>query len=192
MIYVATTNEHKVHEIMDILSDFNLELLKSPKKVDVEEDGKSFFENSVKKAYYYGMELNNPVISDDSGLVINALGGMPGVESARFMEGYSYEEKMKELLRRLQNFNDKSASFVCVATYFNPNSGVLISAQGIVNGTISDNIRGEFGFGYDPFFIPEGYDKTFGELGESVKRQISHRSRAFRKLFELLKKVGEI
>ena len=192
MIYIGTTNLHKFHEIKDILRDYNVKLEMTPKKIEVEEDGESFYENSVKKAYYYGIELSSPVICDDSGLVIESLNGFPGVKSARFMEGKTYKEKMEELIKRLESFEDKSAKFICVATYFNPKNGILISAKGEVKGNISQEIKGEQGFGYDPFFVPEGYEKTFGELGEKVKREISHRSRAFRKLFSILKKVGEI
>jgi len=191
-IFVATTNNHKIEEIKRILGDLKIEIEQSPKKIDVEEDGKTFMENSVKKSYYYGNTLGAPVIADDSGLVIDYLGGFPGVMSARFLEGKSYEEKMKEILKKLNGANDRSARFVCVASFYDPIEGVLISAEGVIEGKIADEIKGNGGFGYDPIFIPEGYDKTFGELGEEVKRKISHRSRAFRKLFSILFKVREI
>ncbi|ONN27772.1 xanthosine triphosphate pyrophosphatase [Thermosipho affectus] len=189
MIYIATSNPHKVEEIRIILEGIEVE--RSPKNVEVIEDGKSFYENSMKKAYYYGLALNTPVIADDSGLEINALGRFPGVESARFMEGKPYVLKMEKILKMLESKVDRSAQFVCVATYFNPKKGVLISVEGKVEGEISREIKGNFGFGYDPFFIPHGYEKTFGELGDEIKRKISHRSRAFRKLFKILKEVEE-
>jgi XTP/dITP diphosphohydrolase len=190
-IYIATTNNHKIEEIKKILEDFEIEIEQSPKKIEVEEDGKTFIENSVKKAYYYANILDAPVIADDSGLVIDYLGGFPGVMSARFLEGKSYEEKMNEILKKLNNASDRSARFVCVASFYDPTEGILISAEGVIEGKIAWEIRGNGGFGYDPIFIPKGYDKTFGELGEEVKREISHRSRAFRKLFSILFKLKE-
>lgn len=108
------------------------------------------------------------------------------------MEGRPYVEKMSKILDMLKDKEDRSAQFVCVATYFNPKNGLLISVEGKVFGIISTEVRGTFGFGYDPFFIPDGYEKTFGELGDSIKKKISHRAKAFRKLFEILKEVKEI
>ncbi|MDN5324332.1 MAG: XTP/dITP diphosphohydrolase [Thermosipho sp. (in: thermotogales)] len=190
-IVVATSNDHKVQEIKEILKNFNVEIEKSPKIVEVEEDGKTFLENSVKKAYYFGNVLNMPVVADDSGLIIDYLGGFPGVMSARFMKEKSYEEKMREILKRLNDVKDRSARFVCVASFYDPIDEILISTEGVIEGRIAIEIRGNGGFGYDPIFIPEGYNKTFGELGEEIKREISHRSRAFRKLFSLILKLKD-
>jgi len=190
-IVVATSNDHKVQEIKEILKNFNVEIEKTPKIVEVEEDGKTFLENSVKKAYYFGNVLNMPVVADDSGLIIDYLGGFPGVMSARFMKEKSYEEKMREILKRLNDVKDRSARFVCVASFYDPINEILISTEGVIEGRIAIEIRGNGGFGYDPIFIPEGYNKTFGELGEEIKREISHRSRAFRKLFSLILKLKE-
>lgn len=190
-IVVATSNEHKVQEIKEILKNFNVEIEKTPKIVEVEEDGKTFLENSVKKAYYFGNVLNMPVVADDSGLIIDYLGGFPGVMSARFMKEKSYEEKMREILKRLNDVKDRSARFVCVASFYDPIDEILISTEGVIEGRIAIEIRGNGGFGYDPIFIPEGYNKTFGELGEEIKREISHRSRAFRKLFSLILKLKD-
>jgi len=190
-IVVATSNDHKVQEIKEILKNFNVEIEKTPKIVEVEEDGKTFLENSVKKAYYFGNVLNMPVVADDSGLIIDYLGGFPGVMSARFMKEKSYEEKMREILKRLNDVKDRSARFVCVASFYDPINEILISTEGVIEGRIAIEIRGNGGFGYDPIFIPEGYNKTFGELGEEIKREISHRSRAFRKLFSLILKLKD-
>jgi len=190
-ICVATKNEHKVHEIALVLPSV-IELAIEDLDIDVEEDGETFIENSIIKALEYGKHLNEPVIADDSGLSIDALDGFPGVMSARYMEGHNYIEKMESILTLLKNSTDRSARFVCAATYFNPKSKFLLSVEGYVHGTIAYEIRGEQGFGYDPIFIPDGYDQTFGELGKDVKRFISHRSNAFKKLFDLLLKTGEI
>ncbi|SHH31167.1 RdgB/HAM1 family non-canonical purine NTP pyrophosphatase [Thermosipho atlanticus] len=191
-IFVATSNDHKVEEIRRILEDFQIEIEKSPKKIFVEENGETFLENSVKKAYYYGNILGTPVVADDSGLVIDYLGGFPGVKSARFMENRPYKERMIEILRLMKMAEDRSAKFVCVASYYNPKTSFLISVEGVIEGEISYEVKGEKGFGYDPIFIPEGYKETFGELGQKVKDEISHRSRAFKKLFSIITKIGDI
>jgi len=190
-IYVASKNKHKIEEIKLVVPEF-VELETVNWEMDVEETGETFIENSIIKALEYGKEIGQPVIADDSGLSIDVLGGFPGVMSARYLEGASYVEKMESILQLMRNYEERSARFVCAATYFNPIKNFLISVEGYVEGTISREIRGNKGFGYDPIFIPKGYDKTFGELGEEVKKHISHRSVAFKKLFDTLMKVGEI
>lgn len=190
-IYVASKNKHKIEEIKLVIPEFVM-LATVDWEVDVEETGETFIENSIIKAIEYGKEIGQPVIADDSGLSIDVLGGFPGVMSARYLEDASYVEKMESILQLMRNYEERSARFVCAATYFNPIKNFLISVEGYVEGTISREIRGDKGFGYDPIFIPKGYDKTFGELGEEVKKVISHRSVAFRKLFDALVKVGEI
>lgn len=190
-IYIASKNNHKIEEIKLVVPEF-VELETVNWEIDVEETGETFIENSIIKALEYGKEIGQPVIADDSGLSIDVLGGFPGVMSARYLEGASYVEKMESILQLMRNYEERNAKFVCAATYFNPIKNFLISVEGYVEGTISREIRGDKGFGYDPIFIPKGYDKTFGELGEEVKKHISHRSVAFKKLFEFLMKVGEI
>ncbi|AIY86346.1 MULTISPECIES: RdgB/HAM1 family non-canonical purine NTP pyrophosphatase [unclassified Thermotoga] len=187
-VYLATTNPHKVEEIKMIAPKW-MEILPSPEKIEVVEDGETFLENSVKKALVYGKKLKHPVMADDSGLVIYSLGGFPGVMSARFMEEHSYEEKMRTILKMLEG-KDRKAAFVCSATFFDPVENTLISVEDRVEGRIANEIRGTGGFGYDPFFIPDGYDKTFGEIPH-LKEKISHRSKAFRKLFSVLEKILE-
>lgn len=193
-IFMASKNAHKLHEIKLIIPDF-VELLSIDTEMDVVEDGETFLENSVIKAIEYGKHIDQPVIADDSGLSIDSLDGFPGVMSARYMENASYVEKMESILQLMKNFRtpeERKARFVCSATYFNPLNRFLISVEGFVEGTIATEIRGSHGFGYDPIFIPAGYDKTFGELGEEVKKKISHRSVAFKKLFDMLIKIGEL
>lgn len=193
-IYIASKNEHKAHEIRLIAPEF-VELLNINTEIDVIEYGETFLENSVIKALEYGKHTNQPVIADDSGLSIDGLDGFPGVMSARYMEGASYTEKMESILQLMKNFKtpeERKAKFVCVASYFNPHNNFLISVEGYIEGTIAYEIRGAQGFGYDPIFIPNGYDKTFGELGEDVKKLISHRSVAFKRLFDMLISVGEL
>ena len=120
-----------------------------------------------------------PSIADDSGLTVEALGGAPGIYSARYGgENASYAEKMAKLLNELKNFDDRRARFVCVIALAY-RGDIVETFRGEVTGCIAPEPRGTQGFGYDPIFIPDGYDKTFGELGEDVKSKLSHRARAF-------------
>lgn len=186
-VYLVSGNPHKLLEIQKIAPEgVEIESIKSlGVSLDIDENGDTFIQNSVKKVEAF-RKLGVPLIADDSGLEIDALDGFPGVHSARFMEEYSYEEKMQAILKKLANVENRTARFRCAATFLDPNNSILLAAEGTVEGLIALKIRGNKGFGYDPIFIPEGYGKTFGELGEEVKNQISHRSRAFKLLFGLL------
>jgi len=190
MLLLATRNRHKVEEIRRFvpeglkivsLQDMNIHQ-------EAEEDGETFIENATKKAMFYAQIAGLPAIADDSGLVIDALNGFPGVRSARFMPNASYREKMQFILKMLEGESHRTARFVCVAAYYDPKERLLVCAEGIVEGHISEEIRGSFGFGYDPIFVPEGFHETFGELGE-VKHTISHRYKAFSKLFSFLNAI---
>jgi len=185
-MYVATTNHHKFEEIKKVAPSW-AKLILPREKVEVLEDGKTFIENALKKALAYGDYFKKPVLADDSGLVIESLGGFPGIMSARFMEGESYEKKMGEILKMLEG-KDRRASFVCSAVFYDPLTKLLIGVEEKVVGRITEGMKGNKGFGYDPIFLPEGYDKTFGE-DPSIKERLSHRSKAFRKLFSLLEKI---
>ncbi len=182
-VYFATKNLHKVEEVRMISPNW-IDVLPLPSGFPpAPEGGDTFLENALSKAIFYSKILKSPVVADDSGLVIEALGGFPGVFSARFMEGEDYRRKMEKVLAMMEGEENRSAKFVCVAVLADVGSGTVLSAVGEVRGEIATSIRGEKGFGYDPIFIPEGFTETFGELGEEVKSKISHRSRAFKKLF---------
>ncbi|HIP92440.1 MAG TPA: RdgB/HAM1 family non-canonical purine NTP pyrophosphatase [Thermotoga sp.] len=185
-IYVATTNPHKFREIEKIAPSW-VKLVLPRIKMNIIEDGKTFIENALKKALIYGDHFGKPVLSDDSGLVIESLGGFPGVLSARFMEGESYEKKMKKILEMLKG-KSREAFFVCSAVFYDPYSKFLMGVEERVKGKITEEIRGKGGFGYDPIFLPEGYDKTFGE-DPNIKEKLSHRSKAFKRLFSLLEMI---
>jgi XTP/dITP diphosphohydrolase len=189
-IYFATSNQHKLKEIQDIFKDHYIikSIFDEIKDFDPEECADSFIENSTIKAVTAGNIIQKPVFSDDSGLCIEALDGFPGVKSARYMHGHSYNEKMETLLKKIND--NRKAYFASAATFYDPNTQTLISTEGRVYGLISQEIKGNNGFGYDPFFIPEGYKNTFAELGEEVKNTISHRFRAFDKLKNILYKLG--
>jgi len=194
-VYLATSNRNKVREINEILENISINGSITVKYIfdeikednfEVEEYGETYVENSVIKAWAYSKLIRKPVFSDDSGLSIISLGGFPGVNSARFMENESYEQKMKKLLSMLENKKDRTAYFACAATYFDPQKNFLVTCQEEVYGKIAFEIRGKNGFGYDPIFIPDGYDNTFGELGKDVKNRISHRGKAIKSLLLLL------
>ncbi|WGS64258.1 RdgB/HAM1 family non-canonical purine NTP pyrophosphatase [Marinitoga aeolica] len=195
-IYLATNNKHKLKEVTEIKPDkFEIKgMFEILKNFEVNEDGKTFIENSIKKAIETARVLRTPVIADDSGLEIEILNGFPGVYSARFMENKTYIEKMKYILKKLENvpFEKRNARFVCAATYYDPKNNILFSVEGEVKGKIAYSILGKHGFGYDPIFIPEGETLTFGQLGKEVKNTISHRKRAFQKLFSILLNIPKL
>ncbi len=190
-IYFATKNPHKVKEV-SMIAPKGIELMPLPPSIpDAPEKGSSFLENALFKALWYMEHLGQAVVADDSGLEIDYLEGFPGINSSRFMQGRDYREKMEVILRMLEGAPSRSARFVCQAVFVSPD-GTVLGANGVVEGRIAQSIRGDKGFGYDPIFVPEGHDKTFGELGESVKSQISHRSRAFRELFRMMEIVLQL
>ncbi len=183
--FFATKNMHKFQELEKITPSW-IEIESLPKEIPTApETGDTFIENSLHKALWYMKLLNAPVFADDSGLEIDALKGFPGVHSATFMAGESYTIRMEKILKMLEGEGNRKARFVCQAVFASP-EGILLSVRGSVEGKIADEIRGKEGFGYDPIFIPDGYNKTFGELGSVVKSELSHRSKAFKRLFDHL------
>ena len=187
--YLVSSNPHKLDEISMLLPEgFELDIITSiaPER-EIVEDAKTFYGNSLIKIEAY-RSCGVPLLADDSGLVIDALDGFPGIASARFMEGSPYSDKMRELLIRLEGIreSERTARFVCAALFYNPCDNSIIGVEGKVEGTIAFEISGKEGFGYDPIFIPLGYDRTFGELGYSVKSRLSHRARAFTHLLSLV------
>jgi XTP/dITP diphosphohydrolase len=184
---LATTNPHKVREIRSLLEGLDVEILgldALPPIEAPEETGTSFAENAALKARYYASRTGLPAIAEDSGLEIDALGGAPGVESARFHGAHStYPEKFAALYAMLDGNGgrDSPARFVC-AVAIADDGGVLFETRGTVEGRISPEPRGSHGFGYDPIFFypPEG--RTLGEVADEVKRAVSHRGAAFRAL----------
>lgn len=196
LILLATMNENKVDEIKKIVPEIPFKNVRDfCDDWDVEEDGVSFEENAIKKAVVSGNYFGLYTVADDSGLEIKALDGFPGVRSARFMAEGKYSEKMTELLRRMESYQsdeERYAQFRTVVCFYDPLENKKLMVEGIVKGTLSKKINGEGGFGYDPIFIPEGFEKTFGELPETVKNSFSHRARAFSILKERLKEEGYI
>lgn len=183
-VVLATGNQDKVREISQILSDAPIELVSLAEFPDVtpaEEDGRSFEENALKKAIGVWQQTGLASLADDSGLEVDALGGEPGVRSARFAgEAASYADNNRKLLEKLRSVpaGKRKAAFVCVAALMTP-KGKMIIQRGEVRGRIIEEYRGEGGFGYDPIFYLPGEKKTMAELGQEEKNRISHRAQAF-------------
>lgn len=199
-IVFATNNQHKLQEIRDILgSEFEIVSLKDIGcDVDIPETGNTLEENAMQKAQYVYDHYNLSCFADDTGLEVEALNGEPGVHSARYAEGTDHdsEANMAKLLRNLEGKDNRKARFRTVIALIQkqdvcPCGSTSIKKvnrfEGIVDGSIATEKHGTAGFGYDPIFVPEGYDKSFAELGESIKNGISHRARAVAKLAEYLK-----
>lgn len=185
-IVFATNNNHKLSEIQDILgSTIEVKSLKDIGcHVDIPETGTTLEENAQIKANYVWDNFQTIVFADDTGLEIDALNGEPGVYSARYAggEGHDSEANIQKVLANLQGVENRKARFrtVIAFIYKDKKTGNKTTKliEGVVNGSIITEKRGEAGFGYDAIFVPEGYDKTFGELGMDIKNSISHRARA--------------
>ncbi|WP_206458372.1 XTP/dITP diphosphatase [Anaerovorax sp. IOR16] len=192
-IVAATQNKHKIEEMSAITKEFGMNMVSrldaGVPEFEIEEDGKTFEENSEKKAREIMKVCGNITIADDSGLMVDALDGAPGVYSARFAGEDSNDEKNNEkLLLLLKDVPEekRTAKFVSVITMVYPN-GEKIVARGECRGHILYKGRGNNGFGYDPLFVPDGFDRTFAELSAEEKNKISHRSIALQNLREKLK-----
>ncbi|WP_455127787.1 non-canonical purine NTP diphosphatase [Prevotella veroralis] len=187
-IVFATNNKHKLEEIKDILGkDFEIvSLAEIGCHEDIPETGLTLEENARQKSTYIVEHYNHDCFADDTGLEVDALNGEPGVHSARYAEGTDHdsEANMRKLLSKMSNVKDRTARFRTVISLII--NGVEHQFEGRVEGRIATEKHGKEGFGYDPIFIPEGYNKSFAELGEEVKNQISHRARAVKKLAEYL------
>ena len=187
-ILVGTHNNGKFKEIAYLLPKkykkiSPLELkIKSPK-----ETGKSFKSNARLKVKFFSKFVNYGVISDDSGLCIKALNNRPGIYSARLAKKHgSFMKAMKFILKNLKDKKNRSATFVCSLSYKNE-KGKVVTVQGNLKGTISNKIKGKRGFGYDPIFIPEGKEITFGQMTKKKKMRMDHRFLAYEKLIKKVK-----
>jgi XTP/dITP diphosphohydrolase len=184
-ILIGTNNSGKYKEIYNLLPN-NIKKY-SPKKLNIvspEENGKSFEENSFIKASYFSKKTNLICLSDDSGLEIDLLKGMPGIYSSRWSgDKNNFDLAMKKIYEEMAKISrdwskHNTARFVCCMTLYWPD-GKSYSSKGIIEGQISQTKKGKNGFGYDPIFIPIGHKKTFGEMAPKLKMSIDHRSKAF-------------
>lgn len=183
-IVLASSNEHKVKEINEIVKNSGIEFVLPPEGFDPIEDGKTFEENSYIKAKAAYELSKNWSLADDSGLCIDALGGKPGIHSARYAE--TPQKRIERVLREMNNIKNRTAHFACCMTLIDPDGNVAFSYKGICNGSIINEAKGLNGFGYDPIFKVDGYEKTMAELTDNEKNQISHRSVALRKVLDFL------
>lgn len=184
-LIIATANKHKLIEIEAIFKETKISAM--PKEIpEILEEGKTFIQNSLIKAKAVYNFTKIPSLADDSGLCINSLGGNPGIYSARYGgENLSYKEKMQIILDELKDKKDRSAYFITSAVCV-LNEKYYIVSEGKVEGKIIESPRGFEGFGYDPIFMPNGFDITFAEMPLDKKNSISHRFIAMSKMKEIL------
>ena len=188
-LLIATTNRGKAIEIATLLNGCatafiglnDLTQLSAPA-----EDGATFAANALIKARYYSAEHRIATVADDSGLMVDALHGAPGVHSSRLVpDGAGDAERNRKLLTMMKQIaqpDQRSAQFICAACFVDPFERIEFTEEGKLSGRIALEPSGDYGFGFDPLFIPEGYDRTVASLGLEIKNRISHRRQAFEKL----------
>lgn len=190
-LLIGSGNRSKARELAELLAALPWtvqSLADLPPTPAPEETGQTFEENAILKARYYSNHFGMPCIADDSGLVVDALDGAPGVHSARYAGDYGNDEKNNErLLEALQevSWHERTARFVCCAVFLAPDGEPHIE-HGAVEGHIAMEPFGEAGFGYDPLFVPVGHSRTFGEMSAEEKHGMSHRGQAIAKLCAFL------
>ena len=186
-LIIATANKHKLTEIKSIFKESVKEILSMPSDMpEILEDGKTFMQNSFIKAKAVFDYTKIPSLADDSGLCINALGGNPGLYSARYGgENLSYKEKMQMILDELKDKKDRSAYFITSAVCV-LNEKYYIALEGKVDGEIIEEPKGFEGFGYDPIFMPNGFNITYAQMPLEIKNSMSHRFIAMSKMKEIL------
>ncbi len=195
-VVLASKNKHKLVEISQITEKFGMELVLQADlgvDIDVEETGSTFEENSLLKAEAVMKATGLPALADDSGIAVDALGGAPGIYSAR----YGFDESLDDwgrlllLLKNTENVPDgqRQAKFVCVISFITP-EGEIIQARGEIHGELTREPRGENGFGYDPIFYYPPLGKTTAELTAEEKNEVSHRANALKVFYEKLKEAG--
>ena len=192
---IATRNKGKIREIREALNGLGLRiyaLSDFPNVPNIEEDGKNFTENALKKARFYSKYFGMLTIADDSGLEVDSLKGLPGIYSARYAgEGASSQANNQKLLSALEGVpvSKRGAKFKCLLAMVSPDGKEAI-AEGSCNGSIGFKEKGKRGFGYDPLFILPKNGKTMAELSLEEKNKISHRGKALRKIRKLMKSLG--
>lgn len=196
-IVFATNNSHKLEEIRQILGE-SIEVLSLADincHEDIPETAPTIEGNAMMKARYVYDKYGTPCFADDTGLEVEALDGAPGVYSARYAggEGHDSEANMRKLLHELEGKENRRTQFRTVIALIEQKDGkpVAHTFEGKIEGHISDEKRGTSGFGYDPIFVPEGYEQSFAELGNEIKNKISHRARAVARLAEYLLGTGK-
>lgn len=185
-IVFATGNAHKVEEVNAISAGSGVVFILPPKGFDPLENGKTFEQNSYIKALEASKISNMMSLADDSGLCVEALNGEPGIYSARY--DVTAQKRIDKLLRNLADSGNRNAKFVCAMTLVDAKGNLLHQVTGECKGKIAKVQSGINGFGYDPIFIPDGYDCTIADMPEELKNQISHRAKALRLMLDYLTK----
>ena len=194
-IVLASRNRKKTKEVSEILAAVGVSVIpvtNFPDVPDVEEDGRTFAENAAKKASQVARQLNQWVIGEDSGLMVDALNGAPGIYSARYSgAGATDERNNAKLMADLADVPEdkRGAGYICSVALSNPAGEIRIACEGTCRGRILREANGEGGFGYDPYFLISEYHLTFGQLSSVVKHRLSHRARAFAKFIPLLQNI---
>jgi XTP/dITP diphosphohydrolase len=194
-IVLASRNHKKAREVSEILAPAGFMVIPVtdfPDVPEVEEDGLTFAANAARKASEVARQLNRWVIGEDSGLQVDALGGAPGIYSARYSgAGATDEKNNQKLIADLANVPDekRGAGYLCSVALSDPNGDIRIACEGTCRGRILNEANGEGGFGYDPYFLIPEYHLTFGQLSSVVKHRLSHRARAFATFVPLLRKI---
>ncbi len=193
-IAIASKNKGKIREIKSFTSDLLkvqwLTFEDFKKYPDIKENGDSFSENAKIKAGDLSGRIKQMTLADDSGLVVDALGGSPGIRSARYAgEDATDKQNRDKLVRKLENIKEiskRTARFICSMVLWDPDKGQVFEASGICEGFIGFEEKGSDGFGYDPIFIPSGYKVTMAQIGQNEKNKISHRGKALEALYEFI------
>lgn len=194
-IVLASRNKKKTREVSEILAAGGFSVIPVtdfPDIPEVEEDGQTFAENAAKKATQVARQLNQWVIGEDSGLIVDALNGAPGIYSARYSGADATDERNNaRLIAELATISDdkRGAGYICSVALSNPQGKIRIACEGTCRGRILREANGEGGFGYDPYFLIPEYHLTFGQLSSVVKHRLSHRARAFAKFIPLLQNI---
>ncbi len=186
-LVVATGNSGKVKEMRKYLQEFAIELVPKPQEIEIEETGDTFIANAILKATQTAKAMQEWSIADDSGLMVTALNGQPGIYSARY--GKTDHDRIERLLTELGDNQNRQAQFVCAIAISNPQGETVIQTEGICQGQILKQVSGEGGFGYDPIFYVPSAQQTFAQMSTEVKKNYSHRGLAFANLEPLLKSL---
>ena len=186
-LVLASGNAHKIKEISDMLPEYQVVGYKDMGiDVEIEENGKTFYENALIKAKTISQILNLPALADDSGICVDALDGMPGIYSARYAGDGDDNHNNSLLLKNMEGKTNRKAKFVCCMVLYYPD-GKILTATGETHGQIMNECHGENGFGYDPLFLSDDLNKCLGIASAKEKNTISHRFRAIKALKEQLK-----
>jgi XTP/dITP diphosphohydrolase len=186
-LIVATSNPGKLREIQEYLQGLDWDLALKPPELEIEETGTTFMENAILKARGVAQTLNQWAIADDSGLMVDALNGAPGIYSARYGNCQSDTARNRKLLAELGDHPHRHAQFVCAVAIARPDGTIALSSEGICEGEILTEMVGSGGFGYDPIFYVPQFQQTFAQMTPEIKNSISHRGKAFASLLRKMK-----